>query len=396
MDFAYSPTERQLRARAAALARELMQHEDACETQGGLPPSLQAELAAKASAAGLGAINMPREWGGAGLGHLEQVIVHEQLGQVTNGLWALVARPPTILDRCTAEQRERYLLPAIRGELRSGFGLTEPDHGSDVRGITTTAVLTASGGFRLDGEKWFVTGGDVADFLVVLAAVEPGRRLTLFLVDTDRPGVEIRRRPRFSQVHVLAHPEIRLSATDVPAGAVLGEVGGGFELAKLWFTEERLLAAARCVGAAGRALRLAADWAGRRLQFARPIGDNQLIQAMLADGAVELAATLSLLHQIAWEADHGTPATLLHAKTAMAKLAASEAAGRIVDRAVQVFGGRGCMREQPVERLYREIRRERILNGTSEIQRLIVANAIRKRGLDALLEHLSVVGDGPG
>jgi acyl-CoA dehydrogenase len=385
MDFGYSPTQRELQSRAAALARELMAHEDACETQGGLPAAVQVELAAKARAAGLGAINMPVEWGGAGLGYLEQAIVHEELGQVTNGLWALVARPPTILREGTPEQRERYLLPAIRGERRRGFGLTEPEAGSDARAIATTAVPSAGGGFRLDGEKWFVTGGDVADFLVVMAAVEPGRRLTLFLVDTDRPGVQIRRQPRFSQVHVLAHPEIRLAGVEVPAGAVLGEVGGGFELARAWFTEERLLAAARCVGAGRRALLLAADWAESRVQFGQPIGDHQLVQAMLADGAVELALTRSLLCQVAWAADQEPPERLLHARAAMVKLAASEAAGRVVDRAVQVFGGRGCMREQPVERLYREIRRERILNGTSEIQRLIVAGAVRKGGLPALL-----------
>src|SRR5262245_45458817 len=197
MDFSYSPAQRELQRRAATLARALMAHEDACETQGGLRAGVQAELAATARTAGLAAINMPVAWGGAGLGHLEQVIVHEELGQVTNGLWALVGRPPTILRECDPDQRQRYLLPAIRGERRSAFGLTEADAGSDARGIATTAVPTAGGGFRLDGTKWFVTGGDGADFLVVLAAVQPGRRLTLFLMDRDRPGVEIRRQPRF-------------------------------------------------------------------------------------------------------------------------------------------------------------------------------------------------------
>jgi acyl-CoA dehydrogenase len=385
MDFRDCPTRRELQRRAAALARELMAHEDSCESQGGLPPAVQRELAAKARAAGLGATNMPVAWGGAGLGYVEQAIVHEELGQVTNGLWALVERPPTILAECNPEQRERYLLPAIRGERRSGFALTERDAGSDARAIATTAVPTAGGGFRLDGEKWFVTGGDVADFLLVLAAVEPGRRLTLFLMDTDRPGVEVRRQPRFSQVHVLAHPEIRLAGVEVGPGAVLGEVGCGFELARAWFTEERLLAAARCVGAARRALQLAADWAETRVQFGQPIGDHQLVQAMLADGAVDVALARSLLYEVAGAADREPPEPLLHARAAMVKLAASEAAGRVADRAVQIFGGRGCMREQPVERLYREIRRERILNGTSEIQRLIVAGAIRKGGLPALL-----------
>ena len=159
----------------------------------------------------------------------------------------------------------------------------------------------------------------------------------------------------------------------------------GFELTKAWFAEEGLLAAARCVWAAERALHLAADWASRRVEFGRPIADHQLVQGMLADSAVDLVLMRNLVYQVAWKADRGASPALLHGKTAMAKLVASEAAGRVIDRAVQVFGGRGCERDRPVEQLYREIRRERILNGPSEILRLIVGAPHPEAGLDALL-----------
>lgn len=143
--------------------------------------------------------------------------------------------------------------------------------------------------------------------------------------------------------------------------------------------------AARCVGAATRALEEAADWAQSRRQFGRPIAANQLIQSMLADSAVEVALNRALLYDVAAEVDEEVPRKLAHAKAALVKLAASEAAGRVVDRAVQIFGGRGYMRDYAVERLYREVRVDRIWEGTSEMQRLIIANHIAKRGLDGLL-----------
>jgi acyl-CoA dehydrogenase len=158
------------------------------------------------------------------------------------------------------------------------------------------------------------------------------------------------------------------------------------ELTREWFVEERLMIAARCLGAAERALRLANDWAGERVQFGRPIAANQMIAAMIADSACDIALNRALVYQVAWEADAGLTRKQLHAKAAMVKLAASEAAGRVVDRAVQIFGGRGYMRENPVERLYRDIRVDRIWEGTSEIQRLIISGEAAKRGLGTLLD----------
>jgi alkylation response protein AidB-like acyl-CoA dehydrogenase len=165
---------------------------------------------------------------------------------------------------------------------------------------------------------------------------------------------------------------------------ILGEIGQGFDLTKEWFTDERLMIAARTVGAAERALQLARDWAVSRVQFGQPIASYQLIQGMLADCAVDIAVNRAFTHQVAWEADHGADKKTLHAKASMAKLSASEAAGRVIDRCVQIFGGRGYDRSYPVERMYREIRVDRIWEGTSEIQRLIIANEIIKRGTGVL------------
>jgi butyryl-CoA dehydrogenase len=238
----------------------------------------------------------------------------------------------------------------------------------------------------LNGEKWFVTTGDVADFLIVLALVEPERAPTLFLVDKNLAGVSVKRTPRYMHTFVFEHPEFTLEDVAVDADCVLGGVGAGYDITKEWFVEERLMIGARCVGAARRALGVATGFARTRIQFDRPIVEHQLIGAMLADSAVEIALMQALVHQVAWEADGRLERKLLHAKAAMVKLSASEMAGRVVDRCVQVLGGRGYMRDSPVERLYRDIRVDRIWEGTSEIQRIIIAGEIAKRGFTSLLD----------
>jgi butyryl-CoA dehydrogenase len=189
---------------------------------------------------------------------------------------------------------------------------------------------------------------------------------------------------------VYEHPEFVFDAVALTEASVLGPIGGGYELTREWFVEERLMIAARALGAAERALRLARDYSQERVQFGQPIGANQMIGAMIADSACEIALNRALTYQVAWEADNGLSRKQLHAKAAMVKLSASEAAGRVIDRAVQIFGGRGYMRENPVERLYRDIRVDRIWEGTSEIQRLIIAGEAAKRGLDGLLEFGTV------
>jgi acyl-CoA dehydrogenase len=384
MDFTLTQEQLELRARARALAEEIMVHEEACEAAGGLPEEVHREVADRVRDHRLNAINMPAEWGGQGLGVLDQVIVQEQLGELTNALWDMVWRPANALRACDASQRERYLLPGIRGERRDCVAVTEADAGSDPSAIKTTAE-PVDGGFRLNGVKWFVTVGDVADHLIVLVAVLPDRSPTLFLVDKDTPGVRVLRTPTYMHTFVYEHPEFGFEDVLVGEDAVLGEVGQGYELTRDWFVEERLMIAARAVGAAERALRTATEWAAAREQFGRPIIEFQLIQGLVADSVVDIATNRSLVYQVAWEADSGLSRKALHAKAAVVKLSASEAAGRVVDRAVQILGGRGYMRENPCERLYRDIRVDRIWEGTSEIQRLIIGNEVAKRGLDGVL-----------
>jgi acyl-CoA dehydrogenase len=386
VDLTLSAAQEDLRARARAATAGIMRHERDCEERNGLSADAHAQIAELVREQALNAINMPAEWGGQGLSILDQVLVQEELGQLTNALWDTVWRPANALRACTPAQRDEYLLPAIRGERRDCFAVTEEGAGSDPSLIATTAERVG-GGFRINGEKWFVTVGDVADFLIVLALVLPERAPTLFLIDKHRPGVRVLRTPRYMHTFVYEHPEFGFDDVQVPDDAVLGEVGAGYELTRDWFVEERLMIAARAVGAAERALRSAVDWARSREQFGHAILDYQLIQGMVADSVVDIATNRALVRQVAWEADQGLDRRLLHGKAAVVKLSASEAAGRVVDRALQIHGGRGYMRENPCERLYRDLRVDRIWEGTSEIQRLIIANEVTKRGLDGVLSH---------
>ena len=383
MDFAYTPRMQELKLRATALTERLMAYEDACERDGALLAGQHAEIRATVLETGLNAINMPEEWGGAGLTVLEQVVVQEELGKLTNALWDCVWRPANPLRHCTPAQRERWLEPGIRGERRDAVAITEEHAGSDPSGIATTAT-PESDGWRIDGVKWFVTVGDAADHLLVLAIV-PDHGPSLFIVDKDLPGVVVRRVPAYTHTFVYEHPEFGFESVRVGPDALLGQLGAGYELTRDWFTEERLMIAARTIGAAARALGHATEWARERRQGGARLIDHQLIAAMLADSAVEIAANRVLTHQVAAEFDQSGDRKTLHAKAAMVKLGASEASNRIVDRCVQILGGRGYMREQPVERLWRELRVDRIWEGTSEIQRLVIANEIDKRGLGGLL-----------
>jgi acyl-CoA dehydrogenase len=385
MDFSLTPEQLALRDRARALAEEIQVHEVACEEGNGLAPEVHAAVSERVRHHELHAINMPVEWGGQGLGVLDQVIVQEQLGRLTNALWDMVWRPANALKACDEAQRERWLLPGIRGERRDAVAITEADAGSDPTDLRTTAEPDGDGGWRLNGEKWFVTVGDVADYIIVGAVVGAERAPALFLVDKDLPGVRTVRTPRYMHTFVYEHPIIAFEDVRLGPDTLLGEIGHGHELTRDWFVEERLMIAARVVGAAERALREAVDFARERRQFGGRVLDFQLIQAMVADSVVDISTNRALVHQVAWEADRGMDRKALHAKAAVIKLAASEAGGRVVDRALQILGGRGYMREHAVERLYRDLRVDRIWEGTSEIQRLIVGNEVSKRGLDGVL-----------
>ncbi|MGB3698670.1 MAG: acyl-CoA dehydrogenase family protein [Gordonia sp. (in: high G+C Gram-positive bacteria)] len=389
MEFAYTPRLAELKKRARALTEAIMPFELECEQNNGLSDESHAIIKAAVLDAGMQAINTPVEYGGAGLTVLEQVVVQDEFGKLTGALWDAIWRPANPLAHATPEQIERYLIPGAKGDRRDAVAISEKDAGSDFSSATTSATPDGDG-YLINGEKWFVTVGDVADYLIVLAYVQPENAPTMFLIDKDTPGVSIKHVPRFTHTFVYEHPEFVFDNVKVGPEAVLGGIGEGLDLTRDWFTEERLMIGARTIGAAERALTLAVDWAKNRVQGGEPLINYQLIQGMIADSVADIATNRALTHQVAWEFDNSDLSDpdvrkTLHAKAATVKLAASEASNRVADRAVQIFGGRGYIREYPVERLWRELRVDRIWEGTSEIQRLVIANEANKRGLENLL-----------
>jgi acyl-CoA dehydrogenase len=336
------------------------------------------ELRRKARAEGFAMLNMPTELGGRDLSMLGQVALEEESGKATNGLgFAVVDRGPReLLEIATPEQRERYVAPVVRGEYREAWALTEPGAGSDLAGLQATAVR-AGGEWVLNGEKWFVTSEGDPGFYIVLAVAEGEQ--TLFIVEPDAPGLEIVRTPRFLHDPYLDHhPEIVFRDCRVPDANRVP--ASGDEGAKEWILVERLFIAARCCGAAERLLDEASAWAKEREAFGTRLSEHQGIAFQLADSLTELLAARLLTYHAAHAFDTLEDRKVVHGKVAMAKLFASEMAGRAADRAVQVFGGRGYLVENPAARFYRELRVDRIWEGTSEIQRLVIARGLFKRG----------------
>ncbi len=386
LDERLTPAQLELQARARAFARQVLQPREAeFERAGGrMPGEWGNEIRRAAIDARLHGGSLPREVGGQGWTVTEQVLVHEQFGQSTGGLWSFVPGAYNVLVHCDPEQRRRYLEPCLRGERSGSYAITEPNAGSDARHLEASAVRdSATGEYVLNGEKWFVTGPDDTDFMIFHCHLVDGdRRLpTLFLVDYDAPGVRRSQDPDYTHTFADRHPQFVLTDVRLPAAAILGPIGAADELTNEWFVEERIHIAARCNGAMERLLDLAVEFATGRSQFGERIYDFQGVSFPMADSAADAAAARLLTRECARLADAGADPKLVHAKAAIAKLFASEAAYRCADRVVQVFGGRGYMREFPAERYLRELRVDRIWEGTSEIQRLIIARALEKRGV---------------
>ena len=383
MDLTLPPEDLAWKARAKTFAESvLFPHELELETAGKLPRATKDALRAAVVDHGLNGLNHARAVGGQGCTQMQQTLINEELGKATGALWAIVWHPPVPLKHGTADQIRQYLTPSCLGRRRACVAITEPDAGSDTGLIRTTARRRGDR-YVIDGEKWFVTSGDEADYVIVHALVDGDPAMpTLFLVDRDTPGLSIQREPKFTHTYVFGHPEFLFKGVEVGGDRVLGAVGEGLELTKDWFVEARLQIAANCLGASIRAFELANDWAARRIQFAAPIRHHQAIEFMLADMAVEIMAAKSMIYRVAWEIDQGIDRKIAHARASVIKLHASEMAGRVLDKAVQIFGGRGYMRENPVERLNRDVRVDRIWEGTSEIQRMIIGGQLGKRGTE--------------
>ncbi|MGI8505616.1 MAG: acyl-CoA dehydrogenase family protein [Solirubrobacteraceae bacterium] len=377
-----------LQARAREFVeRVLMPLEVDAEGRGGaLPEEAVAEIKRAAIDARLHGGRVPVDHGGQGWTMLEWFLVNEQFGRVTNGLHWHVPNVYNVLLEGTPEQIERYVAPALRGDGGDAYAVTEAEAGSDPGGIETTAVATDAG-WVINGEKWFVTSGDVARVLIVMAnAIDGSRgRPTLFLVEPDTAGVEFVDDPKFTHNYPHGHPTIRFSDVEVGPGAVIGGVGNGDELQRRWFTEERLGIATHGLGAMWRLLEETTAWAVDRTQGGRRIIDHQGISFPLADSATDATLGRLLALHVCSMVDAGADPKLIHVKASMAKLFVSEAAGRCADRAVQTFGGRGYLRSNVAERYLRELRVDRIWEGTSEIQRLIIARALERRGVEATI-----------
>ena len=386
--YGLSEQDRQIQARARAFADDLIPFEDEAERSGGqLPADLTAAHAKRARELGLHSTNMPKELGGGGCTALQQVLVQEQMGRVTNALGWVAATPPSWLPAvATADQLERYVRPAINGEREECYAITEEGAGSDVDGIEATA-RRAGDEYLLNGVKWHVTSFNTADYAFFQARLAGGPHdgeHAMFLVDLPSPGVRVVRTPAYTHTISHHHPIVAFEDVRVPAANLVGAEGDGMAFAYEWFRFERLMVAARCVGAAERLTAEMAAFATARRAGGQPISEYGLVAGMLADSLTELFMARAGTYETARGIDAGTEVKVSHAQCSMAKLYASEMAGRVADRAVQVFGGRGYMRENVAERFFRELRVERIWEGTSEIQRMIIARQMAKRGPAAL------------
>jgi acyl-CoA dehydrogenase len=386
--YGLSDADREIQARAREFAGELIGFEDEAERSGGeLPRDVTAAQAKRARELGLYATNMPAALGGPGCTFLQQVLVQEQMGRVTNALGWVAATPPSWLPAvATPDQIERYVRPAIAGEREECYAITEEGAGSDVDAITATARRDGDG-YLLNGVKWHVTSYNSADYAFFQARLQGGPHdgeHAMFLVDLPSPGVRVVRTPAYSHTISHHHPIVAFTDVRVPAANLVGAEGDGMSFAYEWFRYERLMVAARCLGAAGRLTGEMTAFAAAREVGGQPISEYGLVAGMLADSLTELFAARAMTYETARGIDEGADVKISHAQCSMAKLYASEMAGRVADRAVQIFGGRGYMRENVAERFFRELRVERIWEGTSEIQRMIIARQMTKRTPAAL------------
>ena len=386
--YGLSAEDLQIQETARSFADELIPLEVAAELNNGeLPADVVAGHAKRARELGLHAANMPAELGGGGLSCLRQVLVQEQVGRVTNALAWVVGTPPSWLPAvATPYQLERFVLPTIRGDAEECYAITEEGAGSDVDAIEATARRDGDD-YVLNGEKWHVTSYNTASFAFFQAKLAGGAHdgeHAMFLVELPSFGVSVVRTPAYSHTISHHHPIVAFRDVRVPAAHLVGAEGDGMSFAYEWFRFERLMVAARCVGAAERLVTEMTAFAAERQVQGRPISQLGAIAAMLADSLTELYAARSLTYETARAIDAGADVKVQHAQCSMAKLYASEMAGRVADRAVQVFGGRGYMRENVAERFFRELRVERIWEGTSEVQRAIIADQMAKRGVRAL------------
>ncbi|MFM9426445.1 acyl-CoA dehydrogenase [Variovorax sp. GrIS 2.14] len=365
------------------VTQEVQPLENETEALGHVPLEALQRVRGKAQELGLFAMNMPEDCGGGGLDNVTMCLVEEEFGKTSDALIRRVfGQVYPMLLPCNAAQREKYLLPTVKGDKICAMAITEPGAGSDAASISTTARLDGDH-WVLNGGKHFISDGDIADYVIVMALTDKEKRarggITLFLVDKGTPGFSVNRVQPMMGHRGYGHAELSFDECRIPVDAVLGEVGGGFKLIMNSVAGIRLAhIGARAVGMASRVLEMMRTYAAERKQFGQPIGDFQMVQQMIADSATEIFATRMMVLNTAWELDQGREP---RDKVSMVKLYASEMIGRVADRGIQVFGGMGFCKDLPLERIYRDSRVTRLYDGTSEIHRMLIAKAVIKNGL---------------
>ena len=386
MDIQLSDGARKWQQTAREFADDYLQpHEVEAELNNGeLPADIAKRNKSRAIELGFSGLDAPTSQGGLALTMVEQVAFWEQLGRITNALsWCFPEAQKWMFEACSDDQLERFILPMMRGERKDCYAITESGPGSDVSGLEATAVRDGDE-YVLNGEKWYVTSGNIADFFWFQAQLPEENDEALFFVDQGTDGIEVVATPLFSHTYAAHHPTYRFTNVRTPVANRVGKAGEGMSYTHSWFRHERLMIGARSCGAAARLIEEATAFANERIVDGAPLSEKQLIQAMLADSVTELWASRLMTYEAAEAQDRGENVKSLHARCSIVKLYVSEMANRVADRALQIFGGRGYMRENVAERFFRELRVDRIWEGTSEIQRLIIARALIKRGLDGI------------
>ncbi len=355
---------------------EIYPHEQLVERTGNVPDEIAQDIKRKALDLGFYACNFPESVGCAGLSHVDFALVERELGRGSMALNHFFGRPQNILMACKGEQVDRYLMPAVRGERMDALAMTEPDAGSDVRGMKCSARLDGDD-WIINGSKHFISGAEHADFFIVFVATGvdetprgPKKRITTFLVDRGTKGFDIRE--GYNSVSHKGYKNCILYFDDcrLPQAQVLGEVDGGFAVMNEWLYATRITVATMSVGRARRCFDYALNYAAERKQFGQPIGKFQGISFQIADMITEIDAADWLTLAAAWRLDQDLPA---NREIASAKLYASEMLARVTDATLQIYGGMGLMDDFPIERFWRDARVERIWDGTSEIQRHIIS-----------------------
>ena len=380
MDFALSDEHQMIVDTVRSFTeRELFPYEEQVEKLGEVPPDLVQQIKQRSIDAGLYAANMPAELGGGGLDSFAVTLVDREFGAASYALHYIVARPSNILRACTGDQIDEYLIPTITGERVDCMAMSEPDAGSDVRGMKCSAVRDGDD-YVINGTKHFISHADLADYVILFAASGeeqtsrgPKKLITGFLVDFDSPGCDVI--DGYQCVSNRGYHNMIINFDDcvVPASKILGEEHRGFDAANEWLGSTRLQVAAVCVGRARRALGIATEWAATRVQFGQQIGKFQGVSFKLADMQTRLDAAELLTLRAAWRDAEGTATD---SDMAIAKVFASEMCQFVTDEAIQILGGMGLMDELPLERMWRDTRVDRIWDGTSEIQRHIISRAM--------------------